>query len=252
MTETITSRKNEKIVHLKKLGADRSYRYACGQFLCDGEKLLEEAVDAGAEVGIVLYCGDKPAAVPADIEAYRVPRELIDAVSPLKGAQDVLFSCRMPESGGAIPNGSSIILENVQDPGNVGTVLRTAVAMGIGSVLLVGACADPFNPKTVRGTMGAIFRQKLMMVDYDALEQLVQRGTALYGAALGPESRDIREIDLKNAAVVIGSEGSGLTGRMLDICTGRLIIPMEPGCQSLNAAVAAAMVMWEMKKARVG
>ena len=149
---------------------------------------------------------------------------------------------------------SAIVLENVQDPGNVGTVIRTASAMGIGAVLLLGDCADLYNPKTVRSTMGGIFRQRVIETDEAGLMSfLSENGLRLYGAALSEKAVDVRGVDIKNLAVAVGSEGKGLTQRLLSLCDGQLIIPMEPDSESLNAAVAASIVMWEIyRKSREG
>ena len=142
---------------------------------------------------------------------------------------------------------NAIVLENVQDPGNVGTVIRTASAFGIGAVILVGDCADPYNFKTVRSAMGALFRQRILTADMSMLTDLLHNnGLKLYGAALTDSAEDIRNVDVKNAAVAIGSEGRGLSKAFLEGCNGQIIIPMLPHSESLNAAVAAAVVMWEM------
>jgi TrmH family RNA methyltransferase len=247
----IKSRKNPLVVHMKKLGADAAYRRESGEFLCDGEKLLGEAVMYGAAITAVLYCGTTPAGIP-DGQLYKVDKEIIDAVSPLKTPQSVVFSCRMPEpaSSGAV-QGVQIILEGLQDPGNVGTIIRTAAAFGIGSVLLTGGCADPYNPKTIRASMGAVFRQRVSEIDLDGINALKKTGLRLFGAALAPGSRDIRAVEFTNAAVAIGSEGRGLSEDLLSLCDEKIIIPMVPTSESLNAAVAAAIVMWEANKGKI-
>ena len=148
---------------------------------------------------------------------------------------------------GKLPN--ALILENVQDPGNVGTVIRTADAFRIGAVILTGQCADLYHPKTVRATMGAIFRQKVLFMDREFLKPFLEdMGLPLYGAALSPKARDLREVPVKNAAVAVGSEGRGLSRELLSLCDGELIIPMNPDSESLNAAAAAAVILWEMAR----
>ena len=246
----ITSRKNKLIVHLKKLGADGDYRREAGEFLCDGEKLLREAVVSGADIKAVLTSGEKPDGLPITIPVYHARQEIIDSVSPLKSPQTILFSCVMPVGPGNAPieDKPILILEGVQDPGNVGTILRTASAFGIACVALTGGCADPYNPKTVRATMGAIFRQRIVLLDEGGVAALKSKGYRVYGAALGKDSRDIREVSLRNAAVAIGSEGHGLSDVLLALCDEKLVIPMAPDSESLNAAVAAGIVMWEMRK----
>lgn len=242
----ITSRKNPLIIHMKKLGADSDYRHQCGEFLCDGNKLLMEAVQNGADITAVLFSGDAPDCLPGSTPAYVVPYDIIESVSPLKAPQEVLFSCRMQVTNGTLPvSGFHIILDGIQDPGNVGTVLRTAGAFNIDSVILTGGCADPYNPKTIRATMGAIFRQPIFEIEYDGIRALKGSGLKIYGAALSDESRDVRDVSFCNAAVAIGSEGRGLSQALLDLCDEKIIIPMAPACESLNAAVAASIIMWE-------
>jgi TrmH family RNA methyltransferase len=138
-----------------------------------------------------------------------------------------------------------IVLENVQDPGNVGTVLRTADAFGMDLVVLCGACADPYNPKTVRASMGAVFRQPVARTDTAGLQALLG-GLPLYGAALAEDAADIRALPKTGLAVAVGNEGGGLTPELLSLCRGTAIIPMRPQTESLNAGVAAAVIMWEM------
>ena len=144
---------------------------------------------------------------------------------------------------------NAIVLESVQDPGNVGTVIRTANAFRIGAVILTGDCADVYHPRTVRATMGAIFRQNVLVMDKSSLKDfLKESGLPLYGAALSERAKDLRELSLRHAAVAIGSEGRGLSEELLALCDEELIIPMNPDSESLNAAVAAALVMWEMER----
>jgi len=128
-----------------------------------------------------------------------------------------------------------------------GTILRTANALSMDSVILTGDCADVYNPKTVRASMGAVFRQRVFtMTRKEMRAYLSSKGMKLYGAALSDKSRDIRLVELEGCAVAIGSEGKGLSKEFLELCDGEIIIPMNEQCESLNAGVAAAIVMWEL------
>ncbi len=248
--DTITSRKNEKVTYLKKLGSSRSFRCQEGRFLCDGWKLLEDAVISGAVIEDIFFAsGTLPVGISPDVRIYAATREVIEAISPLTNPQDVVFSCRMRDIETGVPAGS-IIIENMQDPGNVGTVLRTANAFDIPAVVTVGDCADPYGPKAVRASMGAIFRQRICAAGIEDIENARCNGMKVYGAALGDNCADIRTVSLKNCAVAIGNEGGGLTEALLEACDGRIIIPMSPRSESLNAAAAAAVVMWEMVRCR--
>ena len=248
--ERITSRKNPTIAHVRALANDGAYRREKGQYLCDGIKTLKEALTFDAQVCCVLW---KEQAQDVEglscQEQFIVPAELFDYASTMKNSPGPLFTVALPERKRDEPLQNAVILENVQDPGNVGTVIRTANAFGIGAVLLVGACADLYNPKTVRSTMGAIFRQRVEQMELGQLKAfLAENRLPLYGAALSDKARDVRETALCRSAVAIGSEGQGLSKDFLALCDGQIIIPMQPDSESLNAAAAASVLMWEMAR----
>ncbi len=244
----IVSRKNERVAHFKKLAASGEYRRECREFLCDGGKLLEEAVKWGADIHEVMAAVELSTELPPSSRVYRVTREVLEAASPMKTPKDLVFSVGMPENRGVPDLRGAVILENIQDPGNVGTILRSAGAFGVGTVALVGECADIWSPKTVRASMGAVFRENVAELTMEELRSL-SKITPVYGAALRRDARDIRSVDLKNAAVAVGNEGSGLSKELLALCAGTVIIPMDPKCESLNAAVAASVIMWEIHRA---
>ena len=247
--EHITSRKNPQIQAIRALGRSRRDRESAGLFVLDGEKLLREALQFSAPVETVLWADAAAFALPEGVRQIVSPRELVEYASPLASSPGPVFTIRMPER--AIPERVDhlLVLENVQDPGNVGTVLRTANALGFEAVALVGACADLYSPKTVRATMGAIFRQTAFACSPEELDALLRRSELqLYGAALTPAARDVREVDLRRAAVAVGSEGQGLSREFLARCDGEIIIPMNPDSESLNAAVAASILMWEIAR----
>ena len=141
-----------------------------------------------------------------------------------------------------------LLLDGIQDPGNIGTTLRTADALDIPVVLLEG-CADPYSHKVVRASMGAVFRTDVVLSDWETVKNAcAEAGIPIGVTALSPRAKDLRQSDLKNMAVVIGSEGQGVRQAILDSADAELIIPMNPHCESLNAAVAATIVMWQMKQ----
>ena len=250
LMDRITSRKNSTIAHVRALANDGAYRREKGQYLCDGIKTLKEALTFGAQVCCVLW---KEQAQDVEglscQEQFIVPAELFDYASTMKNSPGPLFTVALPERKRDEPLQNAVILENVQDPGNVGTVIRTANAFGVGAVLLVGACADLYNPKTVRSTMGAIFRQRVEQLEINELKALLLKNDLpLYGAALSDKARDVRETAIRRSAVAIGSEGKGLSREFLALCDGEIIIPMQPDSESLNAAVAASVLMWEMSR----
>lgn len=247
--EVVTSRKNPIIRQLRALGRERSAREEAGLFVCDGEKLLTEALQSGARIDTVLWAERPSAELPSSVRQLCAPSDLVEYVSALSHSPGPVFSVALESKPLPERMRRVIVLETVQDPGNVGTVLRTANALGIDAVILTGACADLHSPKTVRSTMGAIFRLPVLECDLTALRPLLQRhGLPLYGAALTDSARDLRAVSLACSAVAIGSEGQGLSQTLLDLCDGEIIIPMQPGAESLNAAVAASVLMWEMTR----
>ncbi len=166
--EQITSRKNPLITHIRKLVADRAYRRDCGEFVGDGVKLLAEAVKWNAPLTCVIYTAVTALPeLPAGVRVVQVPQDVMESVSPMKAPQGTLFLCRMPEE--TLPERLSgnryLVLDGVQDPGNVGTIWRTADALGADGLLLTEGCADPWNAKTVRATMGACFRLPVYEVE---------------------------------------------------------------------------------------
>ena len=248
--ERITSRKNAYITHLRSVSRDAEYRNAAGEYLCDGLKLFQEAVAFGAEITSVLWkeSAMEEFAETAGTRQYCTPDELFAYASPMQNSPGPLFTVKIPEQKDETEIRKAIVLENVQDPGNVGTVIRTANAFGIDAVILTGACADLYNPKTVRSTMGAIFRQRVMYRDLEGLRRVLKSNCLkMYGAVLSDRAVSVLDMDVCTCAVAVGSEGKGLSWQMRDLCDGEIIIPMEPCSESLNAAVAASVLMWEMR-----
>ncbi len=250
--EAITSRQNPLVAHIRKLNASRSARRAAGEFVCDGPKLLSEALRWGASVTtVVVSQGTSLPPLPDSVRAVEVPGDLLKSLSTTETPQGVLFLCRAPALAppDRLAGGRYMVLDGVQDPGNVGTVWRTADAFGADGLILLNGCADPWGPKTVRATMGACFRLPVYETGLGELKALLDgAGVPLYAAALREDTEDLRTQDLGRCAVVIGSEGRGVSAEMLALCDKTLKIPMRERCESLNAAVAAAVVLWEMAR----
>ena len=246
--ETITSRTNPLCAHLRKLAASRSYREKTGECLCDSPKLLREAELWGQTVRAVLYTeGAELPPLSGSPRVVRVTESVMRSVSPMETPQGVVFSCRMGrhEPPARLEPGRYVLLDGVQDPGNVGTILRTADAFGWTAFLLPG-CADLYNPKTVRSAMGVHFRSPVWRCSLEDAAALV-RGASLplYATALRADTADVRAVDLTACGVFIGSEGRGVSQAALERCDRTIRIPMAERCESLNAAAAAAVLLWE-------
>lgn len=248
MAERITSNQNALLRHIRKLQTSRAYREECGEFVADGFKLLKEAVKWYPHIKTVVVSeGEMLPALPAEVRIAEVPESLMQSLSTMKTPQGVIFTCALPRRKAAEIAGGMLLLDRIQDPGNLGTILRTADAFDV-PVLLTNGCADPFSEKTVRASMGAVFRTVPQSAELeDILLACKTRGIRVTATALSDSATEICQADIRNDLVVIGSEGQGICARLLQASDRQIIIPMQPRCESLNAAVAAAIAMWNMK-----
>ena len=248
MEERISSRKNPLLQQVKKLLSSRAERRKTGLFVGDGVKLLEEAVKYWPGLETVILSEGVEAEVPAGVRIVRVPEDVMASISPMEAPQGALFLAKLPQAAEFVPQKGMLILDGIQDPGNIGTILRTADAMDVPVVLLEG-CADPWSWKVVRSTMGAAFRKPVYQASWEEVLTKCRAANIPIGVtALSDRAVDIRSAKLADMALVIGSEGRGVRKEVLDAADHELIIPMNPHCESLNAAIAAAIVMWEIKR----
>ena len=248
MEERITSRRNPLVQQVKKLLTSKREREKLGLFVSDGTKLLEEAVRYCPGLHTVFLSEGVEVRVPESCRVIRVSREVMEAISPMESPQGAVFLCRLPEKREFRPEKGMLLLDGIQDPGNLGTILRTADAWNVPVALLEG-CADPFGHKVVRSSMGAVFRAPVTVTDWQtAKESCARAGIPVAVTALNQRAEDIRKADVAAMAVVIGSEGQGVRREILESARHCLIIPMNDHCESLNAAIAAATVMWQMGK----
>ena len=172
----------------------------------------------------------------------------MQSVSPMAAPQGALFLAKIPEPTPPerLVGRRYLALEGVQDPGNVGTILRTADAFGAEGLFLLPGCADLYNFKTVRSSMGAVFRLPAWVCSLDELARLAARAELeLVGTALREDTVDVRQAGLDRCVALLGSEGKGLSAEALGICRKTVRIPMTERCESLNVAAAAAVLLWE-------
>ena len=247
MEQRITSRKNPLLQQVKKLLSSRKAREEAGLFVSDGTKLLEEAVKYYPGLDTVILSDGVAVQVPDPVKCIRVPRDVMESISPMQSPQGALFLCRLPEKQRFVPQRGMLLLDGIQDPGNLGTILRTADALDTPVCLLEG-CADPYSHKVVRSSMGAVLRTPVIQSTWaEVRESCIAAGIPVAVTALSDRAKDLRRADVGAMAVVIGSEGQGVRQEILESADAELIIPMNPRCESLNAAVAATIVMWQMR-----
>lgn len=257
----ITSSANPRIRRVIQWRQKARERRADGVFLAEGFKMFEEAPgELVREVYVTSGALEKAVSRPVlrkklEEAGYEtVTEELFSKMSDTRSPQGILCVLRQPvyrlEQMLDRPDPLLVVLENLQDPGNLGTIVRTGEGAGITGVIMSGGTVDIFNPKTIRSTMGSVFRAKLCRAPAETIfDALDRRGTPLYAAALSPQAQDVRQAQLKGAAVAVGNEARGVSPALLRRSQGQVVIPIQ-GAESLNAGVAAALLMWEMRRSR--
>ncbi len=251
--QQITSLRNPAVLAVKALQTKKG-RDESGLFLCEGEHMVSEALTNAPEAVRTVFvqeaCAGKYAALTAaaaNAEVYEVPEAVMKAVSQVKTPQGIAATVRMPEPAELSALGPRVILlENVQDPGNVGTIIRTADAAGFSACALAPGCADPFAPKTLRATMGSVFRVPLAQTESatGAARTLAKAGYAVIATVLSGEDFFARAQLPEKVCLIVGNEGAGITPETEGEATHRYCLPMRGGAESLNAAVAAAIFMY--------
>ena len=258
--EYISSRDNPLIKTVIRLASSASARREENLYICDGPTLLPEALARGAEITAVL-CAESMQLppLPASVRLVELPERLIGAVSTTEKPQGLVFITRRPSTiwHGFRSRGIYLVLDRVQDPGNVGSILRTADAFSATGILLGPGCADPFSPKTVRASMGAVFSR--FFYEFKAQDQEDGLLKALDSCALPmiacvPDENALdlltTDIDISDVVLLLGNEGTGLSLPLLRKSGAKLKIPMGSSCQSLGVAAAATVFLWESFKYR--
>ena len=260
MREQIVSRENPLVKTAIRLASSASARIEEGMFLCEGPSLLPEALARGAEVAAVLYAegahgalfaaGGSPFPLPESTRLVELPQRLFAAVSTTETPQGLLFLCRLPTVvwQGFKKNGVYLVLDRIQDPGNVGSILRTAEGFSAAGVLLGPGCADPFSPKAVRASMGAVFGRffyDFRSREADLFRVLETCGLPIVASVLDADADDLSSLDVSCAVLLLGNEGAGLSEPFLLRANKKVRIPMSPFCQSLGVASAATVFLWE-------
>jgi TrmH family RNA methyltransferase len=274
--ESITSRQNPLILKVVRL-RERKHRQREQLFSFDGIKLCKEAIQseiplekiflrASSATRVLERMNQELAGIQFEEHPGLVMLEdsVFEKISEEKSPEGIICIAKyidkchkivtINNEGNISEYPASLderimLLESVRDPGNLGTIIRSAAAFGIDRVILSDDCADLYNAKTVRASMGTIFRQKIDRVDHmpSAVQALRAQGRRIFAAALDNTAVRLGSVSLeKYDGIVIGNEGHGLSAETIAACTGCLFIPMAEGIESLNAAMAATVCMWEM------
>lgn len=256
MPERITSRENGKIKYACKLAQSAAFRLEEKAFFAEGLKLCQELAKS-CPIKVIYYTEKALAKTPDlkrfDCEQYLVQDHVAEKLAGTQSNQGVFAVFGQPVANFLdLPrNGRFLALERVQDPGNVGALIRSAAAFGFDGVILSPGCADPFGPKVLRASMGAAGRMPVVTCPNlaDALAQLRAWGSTCLAAALY-NSRPLHEVDgayPNGVCVVIGSEGQGLSDGVIAACDAAVRIPITGKVESLNASVAGSVLLWHFR-----
>ena len=249
--ETITSAKNPAAKLLRSL-KDRAAREETGLFLVEGEKMILEAMNCGLRLHTLLAENvhlDFAETLSSAGQRYLVPASLMESVCDTKSPQGVCAAFEMPAPLSISDiTGSVVALDGVQDPGNVGTIWRTADAAGLSAILLGPGSADPLSPKVQRASMGSGFRVPFLLTDDlpDTLRQLRAQGTCVVASALNGSDFYAAPRPKGNFALFVGNEARGISPAARETADLVVKLPMRGGAESLNAAVAAGILMYAL------
>ena len=252
----ISSASNDFVKHIKKLQTKKSYRREEGSFVVEGLRLVKDGlknihtvvVSESFDASLIEDLNDREIVTVTD----KVFKEISDTVNP-QGIMGIAKMCSVSEEDIDGKNPFIIFCDAVADPGNMGTIIRTADAAGASAVVLGEGCVDLYNPKTVRSTMSSLFNVKIVETDNSikTLENFKNKGIRIFGTTPSG-AKDIYAADFKGpVAVVIGNEANGICSEILDLCDEKLRIPMLGSTESLNASVAAAVTMYEVLRQRL-
>ncbi|MBR2175764.1 MAG: RNA methyltransferase [Clostridia bacterium] len=257
----ITSKDNEMIKEAAKLIAGSKERRKKERFVAEGVRLCRDAADSGAHITEFFYTAEAAEKNPDDYRklcaaadrSYELGKAVYNKISDTGSPQGFMciIDTRLGTALTDIEKGKKYAaLENIQDPSNLGTILRTAEAVGADGVILSSDCCDIFSPKVVRGSMGAVFRLPFLIAEnFTAyIKELTGKGIPTFAST--PRNADnIQLTDFtKGGIMLIGNEGNGLREETIDVCSSRVMIPMLGRAESLNAAAAAAILLYEMMK----
>lgn len=253
----ITSTSNRRVKWVRALQAHRRDRWRKRQFILEGSRLANEVVQARVPVELVFHTDRLKAKEPGLVnglarlggEVQSVSESVMGACSDTESPPGILAVVPFPELPVPEELTLCLVVDRISDPGNMGTLLRTAWAVGVEAVFFTEGCVDPFNPKVVRAAAGAHLHLPIFRIDYHEIEVRL-RGMDLWVAGSG-EGMPYNEVDWRGpSALIIGSEAHGVSDKLDSLVEGRVHIPMRAEVESLNAAVAAGVILFEIAQQR--
>ncbi len=242
----ITSLDNDRIKGYIKL-KDRKNRKKTNTFIVEGMHSVLEAYKKGMVVELILK---EDISLPLDVPCVYVTEEIIKKISDAVSPPDVLALCKMANDN-VVLGEKILLLDGIQDPGNLGTIIRSAVAFNVDTICLSPDTVDIYNPKVLRSTQGMIFHTNIIIKSLkEIISMLKEREIPIYGTRVdyGIDVSTLREKDRKKYALVMGNEGNGVSEEILDMCDEYIYISMNPDVESLNVGVATSIILYELDK----
>ena len=239
----ITSLDNDNVKKWKKL-CKKKYRDEFGIYLVEGEHLVEEAYKSGVIDKVIVLDGES---YSYDNIIY-VSYEVMKAISSLDTPNRIMGVCKKKESSELVGK-KYLLLDGVQDPGNLGTIVRSAVAFNIDTIVLSDDTVDLYNPKVLRSTQGMIFHTNIIECDLvDVINELHSNDITVYGTDVnnGIDARELSDLDKTSFALVMGNEGNGVRKEIKELCDKNLYINMNENVESLNVGVATSILLYEL------
>lgn len=254
--QVITSKENENIKEIRKL-KDKKYRDENNEFVVEGIKMIEEAIKESAKIKVIVVCDDctTNGSIPSDLlyeiakfNCIYVNEKIFSLLTNVTNPQGILAVIKKESEEEKIKFDENVILilDDIQDPGNMGTIIRTVDSIGLSQILVSKGSADCYNPKVVRSTMGAIFRVKVIECEdiVKTIKEVKKHKYKVYGTSL-ETNKSIYDVSFEKSAIIIGNEANGVSDEALKNADEKIKIPMPGKTESLNAAVATSVILYE-------
>lgn len=239
----IESANNDKVKYYRKI-RNTKYIKEIGEFIVEGEHLVEEAIKSGYAKEVIILGGKN---YNTNLPKIYVNERVLKSISLLDAPQYVMAVCKIKYIDENYGN-KILILDNVSDPGNLGTIIRTAVAFGVTSIVLSENSVNIYNDKVIRASQGMIFKINIFEKELIGfINKLKKDNIKIYGTDL-KGSKDLSDINISDYyALILGNEGAGVREEILGLCDEKILIEMDPSCESLNVGVSAGIILYEWR-----